>query len=151
MRLDSISIKPHGRGKRCLVRLLAGSGNFDFTDLVEFSTGVAELLRHTEGLHAPHALHPDDRQFLQIESVYVEDAGEHNKRTIPAREVKGRRELGQKVAGGAWYMELTVNGAANDCSFTSTLELFQCLQTIIRREMQHHGQIATSLGETAHA
>jgi len=141
MNIDSLKIKPHGRGRRLDIRLGRETGWFHFTDLVEFSQGVARALRLSEGLVATNALHPDNREFLQLESVYVEDAGEHNRRVIAAREIRERRADGAKVCGGAWYMELCINGSATDCSFSTLFELFQQLQTIIRREMQQNGQV----------
>lgn len=145
--LASIKLRPHGRGKRCDVRVGRETGHFHFTDLVEFSQGVERLLRLSEGLVAPNALHPADRTFMQIESVYIEDAGERNKRVIAAREVRERREAGEMLAGGAWYMELCINGSATDCSFNNAYELFQQLQQIIARELRQNGAVAANAAQ----
>jgi hypothetical protein len=140
--IQSISIKPFGNGRRCYVRVNGVPMDFVFTDLVEFSQGVERCLAITERLVPTNALRPDDRTFLELESIYVEDASEYNRRSIAAREVRERADVGQKVAGGLWYMEINMNGTSTDCSFNGLSDLLQLVQGVIKREMANNGVIA---------
>lgn len=153
MKIESISIKADAGGRRCHVRTDGKDFSFTFTDLVEFDRYIAEILMVTEGLVAPNAITNAQQDMLQIESIYVQDAGEFNKGCIPGREIEGRRADGEFVCGGAWYAEISMNGCATDCSFSSVEELYQITQTIIRREISKGGAIlrATDLPkEPAH-
>ena len=145
MKIDSIKIVAFKGGRSCHVQCNGQSFSFPFTDLFEFDRYIAELLALTEGLVAPNAIVNADRELLQIESIYVQDAGEFNKHCIPGREIEGRRAEGEKICGGQWYGEITMNGSATDCSFTSLEELYQITQTIIQRETSNRIALPPSI------
>lgn len=144
MKIQRIAIRTvHGSpGKRrCEIRIAGLNWSFPFRDLVEFSDGLQDVLAETERLVPTNATRPADRSFLQIESLQVQDAVEYNRNLYSAREVRERRAEGEHIAGGDWYMELSINGSDTDCSFSSVVELFQIVQQVIKRELAMNGQI----------
>jgi len=150
MKIDSINIKATNGGRVCSLRAGGRDFSFPFTDLVEFDRYVAEVLLVTEGLVAANAITADQRDVLQIDSFYVQDADEYNKRCIAPYEINGRREIGQHVCGGKWYAEITVNGIPTDCGFNTVEELFQITQQIIGREIARMGSLLQPAIAVAH-
>jgi hypothetical protein len=127
----------------CAITVAGKDYSWPFRDLVEFSDGVQDVLAETERLVPANAVRPEDRTFMQIESLKVQDAAEHNRNLYSGREVRDRRAEGQNIAGGDWYMEVSINGSDTDCSFNTVEELFQIVQQIITRELAASGQIVT--------
>lgn len=142
MRIDYIDVRFVNGHRRAHVRMGGIDYQWPFHDLVEFSDGIQDTLMVADGLVPRNAARPADRRFMQLEGLRVSDAVEHNRNMIAAREVKERRLDGEKICGGAWYMEVSMNGTDTDCSFTTLQELFQIVQGIIKREMALHGQLA---------
>lgn len=143
-RIAVVAPRRTGQPHRCELRVGTHDMQFPFRDLVEFSDGLQEALLVTERLVPTNIVRPKDRTFMQLESLKVQDAGEFNRHTIPGREVLERRAEGEKLCGGAWYMELAMNGADTDCSFSTVAELLQIVQTVIKRELSSGG-VAVSL------
>lgn len=138
-RIAVIAPRRAGLPHRCELRIGSLDMAFPFRDLVEFSDGVQDALLATERLMPTNIVRPIDRRFMQLESLKVQDAGEFNRHTIPGREVLERRAEGEKLCGGAWYMELSLNGADTDCSFSTLAELLQIVQTVVKRELASGG------------
>lgn len=127
----------------CDIDVAGKSFSWPFHDLVEFSDGLQDVLAETERLVPTNAARPADRTFMQIEGLRVSDAVENNRNLYSGREVRERRDEGQHIAGGNWYMELGVNGADNDMSFNTVTELFQLVQIVMKRELAVSGAIVT--------
>lgn len=131
------------RKGRCEISIGGKDYSFPFRDLAEFSDGVQDVLGESERLVPTNALRPTDKTFMQLESLQVQDAAEHNRNLYSAREVRDRRAEGQNIAGGDWYMEVSINGSDTDCSFNTVAELFQIVQQIIARELAASGQVVS--------
>lgn len=109
---------------------------FNYVDLVDFDAGVQLALAAFTDMMVvnPDAPKIVDREALQLEFLYIEAGDDYNKRMLAPYEVKGRRELGQRVCGGKWYMEVGINGTSTDCGFTTIQELATLTQQIMQRE-----------------
>lgn len=142
MKIQRIAVRVLSSGKReCSLRVAGQECQFTFVDLVEFSDGVQEALVFFERLVPTNIVRPKDRSLMQLESLQVQDSVEHNRNMISGREAAGRRAEGEFVAGGAWYMEVSINGTDSDCSFNTLAELLQIVQQIVKRELATGGQI----------
>lgn len=142
MKIQRIDIRSIDGLRRASFRIRGMDYAFRFSDLVEFSDGLGELVAVVDGLSARNVTRPKDRTLMQIESIKAQDAAEYNRNLYSAREVRERRAGGEHIAGGDWYMEISMNGADTDISFNTTVELFQIVQQIIQRELVRHGQVA---------
>jgi hypothetical protein len=142
-RIQRIAVRTvHGSpGKRvCDIRVAGVDFSHPFRDLVEFSDGLQDILAETEQLVPRNAIRPDDKTFMQLEGLRVSDAVAHNRNLYSGREVRERRDEGQNIAGGDWYMEISINGSDTDLSFNTVGELFTLVQDVIKREQAHSGQ-----------
>lgn len=144
MKIEHIDVRFVNGHRKCYVTAGGIDYQWPFSDLVEFSDGLQDALMVADGLVAQNAVRPQDRRFMQLEGLRVSDAVEHNRNMLAAREVKERRLDGEKICGGAWYAEISMNGTDTDCSFTTLEEFFQIVQGIIKREMALHGQVLTA-------
>lgn len=152
MNIQRIDIRPIDGVQRATFRVQGTDYSFRFADLVEFSDGLVELVLVVDGMSPVGLLRPVDRTLMQIESIKAQDAAEYNRNLYAAREVRERRAEGQMIAGGDWYIELSMNGADNDLSFGTTIELLQLTQQIMQRELARHGQPVTIIPpELVHA
>lgn len=141
-RIDRIAVRHVGGTRRvCEIRVGGRDASFPFDDLVEFSNGVQDLLMVVERVLPRGELRPPDRQHMQLEGLRVQDAAEYNRNLYSGREVRERRAGGEKLCGGDWYMELSMNGGDSDISFSTLGELFQIVQQAISRELSMHGVI----------
>lgn len=141
MRIEAIDVRTLNGGRRASLRVRGIDYSWPFHDLVQFSDGVQDVLMETERLVPTNAVRPEKRDFMQLEGIRVSDSVEHNRNFISGREARERKLDGEKIAAGAWYAEISVNGTDTDCSFDTVEQLFQIVQSIIKREMAQHGQI----------
>lgn len=143
MKIQRIAVR-HVRGflsrRVCELRVGGKEYAWPFHDLVEFSDGLQDVLAETEQLVPTNAVRPTDKTFMQLEGLRVQDASEHNRNLYSGREVQGLRDEGVSICGGDWYAEIAINGSDSDLSFSTVAELFQCVQTIIKRELGASGQ-----------
>lgn len=146
MKIQRLTVRSvHGSpGKRvCEIRVGGFNYSYPFRDLVEFSDGLQDILAETERLVPTNALRPEDKTFMQIESLQVSDSVEHNRSMISGREARERQAEGQHVAAGDWYAEISINGSDTDCSFNTVAEFFQLVQQVIARELNAAGQLVS--------
>jgi hypothetical protein len=146
MKIERIAVRlAHGSGVRrvCEIRVNGLNYSFPFSDLAEFSDGLQDILAETERLVPTNAIRPQgtDREHLKLEGLRVQDSVEHNRNMMSGREALERRAGGEMVAAGAWYMELGINGSDTDCSFDTVGQLFQIVQTVMKREMVAAGKL----------
>lgn len=143
-------LQPRGLASRRICQIRVGSTDlsFPFDDLVGLSDGLQDVLAETERLVPTNAIRPVDKTFMHIESIHVSDAVEQNRNLYSGREVRERRDEGQHICGGDWYMELGVNGADNDLSFSSVRELFDLVQQVMKRELRASGAVVSQVPVT---
>jgi hypothetical protein len=135
----------HARNRRVCSILVGGRDfSFPFHDLVEFSDGLQDILAETERLVPTNAQRPVDRMHMELESLQVQDAVEYNRNLYSGREVRERRAEGQNIAGGDWYMEISINGSDTDLSFNTVGELFTLVQEVIKRELTLAGKLIST-------
>lgn len=133
------SVRGFENRRVCELAVAGKTFSFPFHDLVEFSDGLQDIIAETERLVPTNALRPEDRTFMQLEGLRVQDAAEHDRHYISGREVRERRADGERICGGDWYAEVSINGSDSDLSFNTVGELFTLVQDIIKREQSHAG------------
>jgi hypothetical protein len=141
----AVHVVRHARNRRvCSILVGCRDFSFPFHDLVEFSDGLQDILAETERLVPTNAQRPTDRTHMELESLQVQDAVEYNRNLYSGREVRERRAEGQNIAGGDWYMEISINGSDTDLSFNTVSELFTLVQEVIKRELTLAGKLIST-------